>query len=143
MRHALSSGGMMPSGNASVLDKESGADRLETKIVGGLKGGLATGNYLHGCRHCSALRPFTACFGYSRGRRSLRLLHNKLDSVEMSDLLFMEWQKTIPRGQISRRVSDAPSLGLWLSPGHCFLCWSQPQERIRDGILRDNKIIST
>lgn len=79
----------MPSGNASVLNKENGADRLEMKILGGLKGGLVNGNDLHGCRHFSALSPFTACFRVSRGCGSLRLFRIKLDSAGVSDFLCM------------------------------------------------------
>lgn len=81
----------MPCRNASVLNKENGADRLETKIVGGLKGGLANGNDLHGCRHCSALRPFTACFRYSG------LFSIKLDGAEVSDFLCMGCIKKTPQ----------------------------------------------
>lgn len=67
----------MPCGNASVLNKENRADRLEMKIVGVLKGGLANGNDLHGYVHCSALRPFTACLRVFEGSSFFEIIPNQ------------------------------------------------------------------
>lgn len=97
----------MPSGNASVLDKENGADRLETKIMGGLKGGLANGNYLHGCRRCSALRPFTACFRYSG------LFSIKLEGAEVSDFLcIVRNKKTLQTTNLIKEDQVSGELGV-------------------------------